>query len=375
MNRYRLILLLLLFSPNIMAQRTVNVYIWGGEIPKEVLQTFEQVTGIHVNFSTYDSNETLYAKLKANDRPTYDVILPSSYYVERLKRQGMLTSLDYTQLGNAQHIDKIFTDNAYDRNNTYSVPLVWGATGIFYSQNNEDSGRTHHNISAESKPQSPSPDPAKNVIVSKKQATPLLNSWRQLWDPRYKNSLLLLDDAREVFAIALMSLGYLPNDSDPHHIQQAYEKLLELTPNIKLFSSEGIQALLIDEDAKVGMVWNGDAYKAHKENKSIHFIFPKEGFVIWVDCLAIPSNAPHPHEAYEFINFLLRPEIAKIIGLTQGHAITNKSGKALLPDTVRNNEMIYPPADVLRWGYFQRDPGDKAVALYNEYWQKLKLAP
>jgi spermidine/putrescine transport system substrate-binding protein len=342
MNRYGITLLLLLFCQSLMANRIVNVYIWGGEVPKEILQKFEQTTGIHVNFSTYDSNETLYAKLKANDRPTYDVILPSSYYVERLKRQGMLTQLDYTQLDNAQHIDPVFTNNAYDPMNTYSVPLLWGATGIFYSQN---------------------------------QTNPALTSWRQFWEPRYKNSLLLLDDAREVFAIALMSLGYLPNDGDPQHIQQAYEKLIKLTPNIKLFSSEGIQALLIDEDAKIGMVWNGDAYKAHKENNAIHFIFPKEGFVIWVDCLAIPSNAPHTHEAYEFINFLLRPEIAKEIGLTQGHAITNKTGKALLPAEIRNNEMIYPPANVLTSGYFQRDPGDKAVALYNEYWQKLKLAP
>lgn len=334
------VLITCLFMQSLFANQTVNVYVWGGEIPKQVIHEFETTTGITVNFSTYDSNETLYAKLKANKQGIYDVILPSSYYVERMSNQGMLTRLDHHQLQNLKYLDPFFTHNTYDRDSYYSAPLIWGATGIFYN----------------------------NSTVKK-----IPTSWSQLWDPRFKNTLLLLDDSREVFAMALMSLGYSPDDNNKQHISSAYKKLLTLLSNIKLFSNEGIQALLIDEDVVAGMVWNGDAFKARTENKSIDFIYPKEGFVIWVDCLAIPSNAPHIQEAYAFINFLLRPEIAKQIGLSQGHAITNTVGKALLPANIRQNPMIYPPRHILSRGYFQRYPGEEAVALFNEYWQQLKL--
>lgn len=335
------VLLWSLITSSVTANPVVNVYVWGGEIPQTVIHQFETTTGIQVNFSTYDSNETMYAKLKANQHGIYDVILPSSYFVERMREQGMLTRLDQKRLNPIKHLDRLFANNDYDPHNAYSVPLTWGATGIFYNR-----------------------DQIKQPPVS----------WRQLWDPRFMNQLLLLDDAREVFAMALMRLGYSPNDVNTQHITQAYQALLALMPNIKLFSSEGIQALLIDEDVVTGMAWNGDAYKARAENKAVEFLYPAEGFVIWVDCLAIPENAPHLNEAYAFIQFLLRPDVAKQLGLSQGHAITNAAGRALLPEGIRNDPMIYPPKAILAHGYIQRYPGEKVITLYNDYWQQLKMA-
>lgn len=340
--RYIITLIMLSLCVNIAsANRTVNVYVWGGEIPKQVINQFEEKTGIKVNFSTYDSNETLYAKLRASKQSIYDVILPSTYYVERMRKQNRLLKLDKHRLSNLKHLDPLFINNNYDPMNHYSMPLIWGATGIFYNQ---------------------------------KQINTFPKTWNSLWESNFKNKLLLLDDAREVFAMALMSLGYPPNDVQPEHIKKAYEKLLKLVPNIKLFSSEGIQAILIDEDATAGLAWNGDAFKAHAENKQIEFVYPQDGFVIWVDCLAIPANAPHINEAYAFINYLLRPDVAALIGLTQGHAITNATGKSMLPLTIQQNTMSYPSAETLARGYFQGDPGEETVALFNEYWQQLKLA-
>ena len=333
---------LLIFMPfKLSAKPIVNVYVWGGEIPKHIIQQFELRTGIGVNFSTYDSNETMYAKIKASPQGIYDVILPSSYYVERMRSQNMLAALDPQQVPNIKYIESRFQNNPYDPKNQFSIPLIWGATGIFYH---------------------------------KQKMKNTLSSWNQLWNPQFKNALLLLDDAREVFAMALISLGYSPNDTNLDHITEAYHKLLALVPNIKLFSSEGIQALLIDEDVMTGMVWNGDAYKAYGENSAIEFVYPKEGFVIWVDCLAIPKNAPHPQQAYAFINFLLQPEVAQQIGLIQGHAITNTAGKALLPIAIQNNPMVYPPETTLTHGHIQRDPGEQVVVQFNEYWQQLKMS-
>lgn len=332
---------LLMFTTPLLAEEVVNVYVWGGEIPKQIVQQFEQESGIKVNFSTYDSNETLYAKLKASNSSIYDVILPSAYFVERMRKQDMLMQLDAKQLPNKINIMPSFRQSDYDPGNRYSLPLLWGATGIFYNQ---------------------------------AYITNPPTSWKQLWEQRWRNKMMLLDDSREVFAIALLSLGFNPNDSDPKHIRLAYDRLLQLVPNIKLFASDSIQAILIDEDALIGSAWNGDVFKAQHENKAVQFVFPQEGFVVWVDCLAIPKNPPHLQQAYRFINFLLRPDVAAQIALLEGHAIANQAGWERLPEAVRNNTSVYPDAKTLQRSYFQRDVGEDALALYNQYWEQLKLA-
>ena len=185
---------------------------------------------------------------------------------------------------------------------------------------------------------------------------------------------MLLDDPREVFGIALLKLGYSPNDSDPQHIEEAYKSLQALAPNIKLFASEGIQSILIDGDAVIGATWNADALKAYHENVNIRFEYPEDGFIIWIDCLAILKNAPHPDEAYAFINFMLKASSAASLALTEGHAITNQAGKIKLPKSIQNNPMTYPPPEVLKRGIIQRDLDEKTLELYNAYWQKLKFS-
>jgi spermidine/putrescine transport system substrate-binding protein len=334
-------LILALVSTTVFADKVVNVYIWGGVIPRKLVDEFTQETGIRVHLATYDSNETMYAKLRASGQSIYDVILPSAYFVERMSKQGLLAELDHSQLSNLANLAERFTNNDYDPGNRYSAPLVWGATGIFFNK----------------------------ALVKIKPQT-----WEDLWQSRWRKQLMLLDDSREVFSIALISLGYNPNDRDPQHITAAYQHLLQLVPNIKLFASDSIQAVMIDEDAIAGLAWNGDAFKAQAENSQISFSYPKEGFVIWVDCLAIPINPPHPKEAYQFINFMLRAQASVKIALAEGIAITNAKGQALLPQSIRENQILYPSATTLKRGFLQRDVGEQTLTLYSHYWQQLKLA-
>ena len=341
MNTFRIAMFVMLFASKSMAENTLNIYAWGGIIPHEVITQFERETGVTVNLSTYDSNETLYAKLKANKHNRYDIILPSSYLVSRLQRHHKLLVLDKQHLSNIKNINPYFMHQPYDPTNKYSIPLIWGTTGI---------------------------------IIQKNRIQPTPQTWAALWNPKFKNKLLLLDDTREIFSIALLRLGYPANDSDSVHIHQAFESLRNLLPNIKLFASEGIQALIIDEEVSVAVAWNGDAIKAEQENENITFVYPKEGFVIWVDCLAIPKDAPHPDLAYQFINFMLRPDIARTLAMLQGHALTNQEGIKLLPSEIKNNPMIYPNKETLQRGYFQSDLDESTLQLYNQYWEKLKLS-
>ncbi len=340
--KMRQCLAILLLLPSVGYSKPIlNIFIFGSEIPMSLIWKFEKETGIVVNYSTYDSNETMYAKLRANKKNFYDIVMPSGYYIERMKKQNLLTKVDKSQLPNLKNLDPLFTNNGFDSGNQYSIPMTWGTTGIFY-----------------------------NDYWIKNPPT----SFNMLWESRWKNKLLLLDDVYDVFSVALLSLGFSPNAGDPKQIAIAYQKLLTLIPNIKLFSTDTIRSTMIDEDVEIGISWNGDVAKSIPENRRLRYVYPREGFIIWVDCLAIPKHAPHLKEAYQFINFLLDPKNSSELTLQMGYAITNQVGKELLPIELKNNPVIFPSQETLKRGIFQRDVGEEAIELYSEYWEKLKLA-
>lgn len=340
--RYALLLALFFPLSSFAEQRLLNIYAWAGEVPDFVVRLFEESTGIKVNISTYENNEIMYAKIRATANPGYDIVMPSSYFVDRMHRQNLLVELDKSKIPNLQNINPDFSHPAYDPNLQYSVPYIWGITGIFIN--------TQY-VKADS-----------------------VKKWADLWQERFKNKLLLLDDTREVFSLALLSLGYPANDQNPEHIKAAFLKLKQLMPNVKVFSTDTVVSTIIDEDATIGMAWNGDTFKASHENPHVKFIFPEEGFVIWVDNFAIPKSAVHKDEAYEFINFILRPDIAKEIAIFTRFPTTNLAAQKLLPDNIRNDATIYPPKSVLSHGQFQTDTGDNTMALFEKYWEELKMS-
>lgn len=322
--------------------KMVNIYAYTGEVPDFVVRQFEKETGIKVNISTYENNEIMYAKLRAARDPGYDLIMPSSYFVDRMRKQNMLETLDKTQLSNFKNINPTFLHPAYDPQNSLSVPFIWGVTGIF--------------------------------VNDQQYPVNSIKKWSDLWDQKYLNQLMLLDDTREIFSMALLSLGYAANDTDPAHIKAAFLKLKELMKNVKVFSTETVVSIIIDEDANVGMAWNGDVFKASQENPHVKFIFPQDGFVIWVDNFSIPKNAPHKDTAYQFINFILRPDVARDIALYTSFPTTNLAAQQLLPPQIRNNPTIYPSKEVLSHGQFQTDLGDETLAIYEKYWEELKMS-
>ena len=330
----------LLARPATAEENIVNIYNWSSYISSDVLKQFTQETGIKVNYTTYDSNETLYAKLKANPHTSNDIIVPSTYLVDRMRQQGMLQALDKSRLPNFKNLNPALLNKPYDPDNHYSIPYFWTSTGV--------------------------------VVNSKLHSVQQLQAWADFWKPRYRNQLLLLDDVHEVFSMALMVLGYSANDTHPEHIRLAYLKLKQLMPNVRLFNNDGVKSLFIDEDLSVGMAWNGDIYQAAQENPALRFIYPKEGFVISIDSMAIPIGASHVNNAYIFINFILRPDIAKKMSLATGYPTPNLAAYKLMPKAILNNPMTYPDKKTLQRSVVQVDVG-VAESIYQYYWELLKI--
>ncbi|MBU0744686.1 MAG: spermidine/putrescine ABC transporter substrate-binding protein [Gammaproteobacteria bacterium] len=322
-------------------QNTLNIYIWGNYLPYEIANQFTKETGIKVNIIEYDNNETMYAKLKSLNNSGYDIIVPSSYYVERMSKQGMLLNLDKKKLTNLHHLNPLLLNKEFDLKNNYSIPYIWGTTGIIIN----------------------------TKYIDKKNVT----SWQDFWNKRYKNQLMLLNDMRDVFSMSLLSLGYPINDSNEKHIEEAYFKLKQLLPNVKIFSVDTVPNIYIDEDAYIGMAWSGDCKLAQDENTNLEYIYPKEGFAIWIDSFVIIKDAPHADNAHKFINFMLRPEIAKQISVALGYSTANKDAVKLMPLASQRNPILNPSKNIMRQGRIQLDLDNKTKRLYEKYWEKLKI--
>lgn len=319
-------------------EKVLYVYNWSEYMPDSVLKNFTKETGIKVKYSTYDSNEAMYAKVKTIGTSSYDIIVPSTYFVNKMSREKLLVKLDKSKLSNYKNLDTKLLSKPFDPNNDYSIPYLWGSTGISYNA-----------------------DLVKEPI----------DSWKNLWNPEYKNSVLLNDDMREVFGVALKVLGYSSNSTNPKEIEEAYLKLKELLPNVKMFYSESQKQVYLNEEVKLGMNFNGEGFMANEENEAIKYIYPKEGTLLWIDSLVIPKGAKNIDNAHIFINYLLKPEVSKIISEEIGYPSPNAKTLELLDEKTRNNRTIYPNEDDLLNSEFQIDVGE-VLPTYEKYWEKLK---
>ena len=211
---------------------TLYFYNWTEYVPPGLLEQFTKETGIKVIYSTYESNETMYAKLKTYKDGAYDLVVPSTYYVDKMRKEGMIQKIDKSKLSNFSNLDPDMLNKPFDPNNDYSIPYIWGATAIGVNGD----------------------------AVDPKSVT----SWADLWKPEYKGSLLLTDDAREVFQMALRKLGYSGNTTDPKEIEAAYNELKKLMPNVAAFNSDNPANPYMEGEVNLGMVWNGSAYVARQ---------------------------------------------------------------------------------------------------------------
>ncbi len=326
------------------ASKVLNLYAWSEYVPQQLLDDFTAKYNIKVNYDTYSSNEEMLAKLQAG-ASGYDLVIPSDYTVAIMVKQKMLNQIDLSQIPNFSNLDKRFVGRDYDPKNQYSVPYQWGTTGLAYDKTTVPF------------------EPAR---------------WADLWDPRFKARLVMLDDEREILGMTLQMLGFDRNSVDQGQLNQAESKLMDLLPNILLFNSDNPENSLVSGEAWAGVVYNGNASLAYQQDPNIVYICPQEGCGIWFDTLAIPKNAPHADAALKFINFVLEPKESVLI--TQEFPYSNPNAAALeymktsdpsLYEAYMSFSGTNPSDDFLSRAKPVVDVGD-ATTLWDKIWTEIK---
>lgn len=315
----------------------LNVFIWSSYLPDNVIGEFERRYDARINIELYDSNEALLAKLQSGGA-SYDIIVPSDYMVTVLREQGRLQELNRDALTNFSNLNPQFVGLPFDLPNQYSIPYMWGTTGIAYR---------------------------------KDKVNGPIDSWAALWDSRYKDRIAMLDDVRETFGAALKRLGKSENSTDPGEVQEAAALLAEQKPLVKAYDSGGFDQMLLSGDAWIAQAYSGAIAKAITENPSIGYVIPKEGCTIFVDNLCIPRSALHKELAHEFMNFVLEARIAADIANGTGYSSVNLAGRPLIRPELLSNEAGYPPPEALERCEFIKELGP-AISLYDRWWTEIK---
>lgn len=302
------------------AENEITVYNWGQYISDgsdgylDVIAAFEAQTGIQVNYLTFDSNESLYTKLKTGGS-TYDVIIPSDYMVGRLINEGMLEELDFGNIPNYQYVDEAFKNQAYDPENRYSVPYTWGTVGIIYNKKYVDEAD--------------------------------LGSWDLLWNSKYAGKILMFDNCRDAFAIAEFLLGYSINTQDAAELRNCAAKLTEQKPILQGYVMDQIYAKMTREEAWIAPYYAGDYLYMVEENPDLGFYFPEEGFNVFIDAACIPKGCTNKEGAEAFINFLCNPEICGQNLEYLGYSAPISEAKNHMDPEVAESEVAYPSDETL----------------------------
>ena len=309
-------------------QKTLNVLNWTSYIPIEIIKTFEQESGIKVNYGTYSSNEELLAKLTSSKEGTYDLVFPSDYMVDLLISKDMLAPLDHTKLKNEQNLNSLFLNQPYDAENKYSLPFLLATTVFLYDSTKIDR----------------------------------LTSYKDLQDPALENNLVMLDDQRIVIGAMLQATGHDMNDTHADALADSLEFFEKVKPNIKAFDSDSPKTFFITKEVDAGLVWNAEATLAVAENPDLKISYPAEGFTLSQDNYVILKGSKNQDAAHAFIDYLLRDDVSKIIVDEYPYISPNKS-VASLPDS--ELEVIF------RNGSYVKNVGADIKA-FDKLWAKYK---
>ena len=323
---------------------TLNVYNWGLYISDgdddsvDILSAFEELTGIRINYTTFDSNESLYAKMRSGGA-SYDVIIPSDYMVGKMAAEGMLAELNFDNIPNFELIGEDYLGWAFDPDNTYSVPYTWGTTGIIYN----------------------------TTLVEEPPA-----SWADMWNVEYAGSILMFNNSRDAYAIAAKKLGLSLNPSSVEEVEQVMSELKN--------QKEMVQAYVMDEifdkmegcEAAMAPYYAGDALTMIDDNPDLAFVHPEEGVNFFVDCMCIPATSKHKEAAEMFINYMCEPDVGYCNIDYIGYSTPITEVWEMLDDELKYSEIAYPSDEVMEKAEVFDTLPDEVNSALDAQWSEMK---
>jgi putrescine transport system substrate-binding protein len=349
-------------APVLAQEKVVNVYNWSDYIDPQVLEDFTKETGIKVVYDTMDSNEVLETKLLAG-KTGYDVVVPTGSFLQRQIKAGIYQPLDKAKIPNLQYAwDKVFTKLAvYDPGNEHAVNYMWGTTGIGY-----------------------------NVAKAKERVGDQpMDSWDIIFKPELISKfqdcgIYMLDAPEELIPAALNYLKLNPDSKDPKDIEKAGALLGKIRKYVKKFhSSEYINAIA-NGDICLVVGWSGDVFQAKNRAVEAHekspdkplvdvdYVIPKEGTLMWFDNMAIPKDAGHVDEAYAFINYMMKPEVAAKNSNFVSYANGNLKSQEFINEDIKTNPSIYPDEPMLAKLYTVTSYDPKVQRVVTRVWTRFK---
>ena len=314
------------------------IFTWTDYTSPALIAKFERETGVKVSVDTYDSNETLLAKLKSGSTG-YDIVVISSDFVPIFVKEGLIRKVDASRLPGFDNVEPRWRNPAWDRDDAYTVPFGWGVTGF---------------------------------AVNTKYVKAPVDSLRTLFDPppEAKGKVGMFSAPTEVMSLAEVDLGLAPCQTDVAAMKNVYGLLAAQAPSVKVYSSDGIIERLSSEETWIQQVWNGDAARARRNNPAIRFVFPKEGAVAWMDTLAVPADARDPDNAKLFLAFMLRPENSALSANFTSYASPIAGTAAFLDPQLRDAPELAVPSNLKLT--FSPTCSEPAIRLIDRVWTKLR---
>ena len=317
----------------------LNIYTWAEYVPQDVIDQFEKETGIRVNYTNFEANEEMLAKLETSKGGEYDVIIASDYIIKIAADEGLVKEIDKEKVPNYSNIDPIFQNFFYDPDNSLTVPYGPGIPLLVY-------------------------DPS--------AVTCEITGYGSLWDPSLKDSLALMDSERVVMGMALKTMGESFNTEDLDVIQAAGDKLMELAPNVRVLSQNQTQDFLLSGEVSAAFLFTSQVVLALNQNPELKVVYPEEGLGFGVDAAFIPSQAPNSDNAHAFLNFILDGEVGANVSQQTYYLCPNKASYEFLPEEFQKSLVI--STDDVPNGEFIQDVSPEATALHEELWTKFKAA-
>ena len=323
---------------------TLNVYNWGLYISDgsddsvNVISAFEELTGIKVNYTTFDSNESLYAKMKSGGA-SYDVIFPSEYMIGKMAKEGMLAPLNYDNIPNFANIGEKYTDWDFDPANVYSVPYTWGTTGLIY-----------------------------NTTMVEEPPT----SWSALWDVEYTNNVLMFNNSRDAYAIAAKMLELSLNPQSVEEVTTVMDALKQQKNVVQAYVMDEIFDKMEGGEAAMAPYYAGDALTMIDENPDLAFVHPEEGVNFFVDSICIPANAKNKEAAEMFINYMCEPSVGLANCDYIGYSTPITAVWEMLDDDLKYSKIAYPDQEVLDKAEVFTTLPDEINAAMDAQWSEMK---